>query len=176
MIINRKYFAVGVLFACLMAAGPAAAFTFDGTWDVSSGSMYAVQTSLLQHDSSLYLYNLGNTAERLLVLNDSFLSHASIYFTNVNNIWYAGRSVGAQDLTLGTTPNFGFLFMDGDGIHTSYDLTPIVSGNSYELRTSDMDVIFADAKPVPEPSTLLLLGVGLIGVAVIGLRKRPSRF
>ncbi len=55
-----------------------------------------------------------------------------------------------------------FFFLDSPGLFGSYDVS-----------SAFLDDVSVKANPVPEPSTILLLGLGLIGLSLFG-RKRES--
>jgi PBP1b-binding outer membrane lipoprotein LpoB len=67
----------------------------------------------------------------------------------------------------------------GIGGCPSSDKTPGISQSSSTsatlnpVKTSDADSIpiNSDASPIPEPATVMLIGFGFVGIAVIGRKK-----
>jgi len=55
-----------------------------------------------------------------------------------------------------------------DGLFT---VTLASLGGDFFIDTSDLRITYDSAAPVPEPATMLLFGVGLIGIAGLGRRK-----
>lgn len=175
----RKLVVVGIMLMFLVGATTASAITYSGAWDPTSGNMFAIQLSLLPSASALYMYDFGgDTSKTLGIVKDQLLSYNTIYFSKnaTTSLWYAGTSLGSQTLALGVTPDFAFMFQNGSTQYFSYDLQkvnlPLWGSNLYELKAAGMDVVVSGAQPVPEPSTLLLLGLGIFGIAIFGLRRR----
>jgi len=90
-----------------------------------------------------------------------------------------GTTVESDTITTGATPNdfFGFKDINFDqiSIYTSY-ADGVTNGSGTGpliLDNLQMKVNSVDPAPVPEPSTVLLLGLGFAGIA--GFKKRFKR-
>jgi len=66
-------------------------------------------------------------------------------------------------------PNLGYLQLKGAQMFTGLDSAPTFSTGSYFFNTG-FGLVTVNVTAVPEPSTLLLLGFGLVGLGL--LRKR----
>jgi len=109
----------------------------------------------------LYYNELGNTAGSFTNANSFF---------NIMEYWYWTSTDFAPD------PNFamGFSFRDIPGSilnEAGYEATPYKPADTYAWLVRDLDGTEPDNRPVPEPSTWILLG---IGVTVVSIRKKLS--
>jgi hypothetical protein len=67
--------------------------------------------------------------------------------------------------------DFGPLFNANPVAAGQFNNIP-TTGGTFDMNSWTNVTFNASLSPVPEPDSVLLLGVGLLGVAVMGLRKR----
>lgn len=133
---------------------------FDGTttggWKVTNsemGHLYFTELgNLAQRDTSGNLQaggGLTNTGDFQNLLPNVYWSGTE-YATNTDFAWYFRFDGGRQDVSskLNLTNFFALAVRDGD-------VAPV-------------------SDPIPEPPTWTLLGIGLIGIAVVSIRKKLS--
>jgi hypothetical protein len=129
--------------------------------------------------------SLWNTSDSLLGFTGAGLHN--IYDTN--DVHWGTLAIYDGLLSLAGTGNlyvdniFGLTFDQtgavsniwGNGLNIYYDVayTPWLNGCSYSLMGGGSLLAYNTQAPVPEPSTMLLLGAGLFGLA--GFRKKLKR-
>jgi hypothetical protein len=137
----------------------ATTYTLVGSWEVDQGPRWTtVPAAYTGQEAAALLF--GGTASDYLISVDSSVDPSTITDTNWVSIWGIGSSLVPQDYIVSTG---GLYASPGD---TSAYVSDWALGSSFTNYAWQ-----ADVSPVPEPSSLLLLGSGLLGFAGMLRRK-----
>ncbi len=179
----RKLLPVILVVVIFAFAGSASAYTVSVSTDVGGLDSYSAKTNLS---------NNGENAERSWVagvLGDSSVTFVDKLEDISDASWkVAFENTNVYALSLGSFPlyydyflvklgnnNTGFtdyLFQNNAELSWAVlDLTTgLAIGNDID-NISHISLFNVDSTPVPEPSTLLMLGAGLLGLGMYGRRR-----
>ncbi len=156
---------------------------------ISSGFLASIVIDItnLRNTENLFINTSWNPAAEIYDKWDLLVKNGTLYavsgFTPANYILVNVPPVAGQEawrtghpysIGSGLTPASGLSSMSFDGSHLTYNFTPgvIAMGDRFVFGLSEdcgNDVFLT---PVPEPISLLFLGVGLLGVFGISRKMR----
>lgn len=130
---------------------------------VSNLEYWGVGTSA---DNSVLLFSNGNTSSQLLLEVAAWSDQTNVYWFEQNspntlNLLFGGSAMPGAFAEFSPNGNFGLLLQNPDSTFDS-----LANGNQFAL--------FRQTEPIPEPATMALMSLGLLGLGVIR-HKRASR-
>jgi hypothetical protein len=182
---GRKLF-LAVLVAGLLAM-VGQAWAYSGVWIPTDNDVneFSFDSSLgLTRTWNVYLFDWGTQSPDInnsLLILDTSNKAATITFTLSGSDWIAKSSINnSYTLNLGVTKEYGLFFYDGSSYIYDYDISLESPPGQYKLvvgsgDNQDQDTFLQnDARPVPLPGSVLLLGSGLLGLALVYRRRKKS--
>jgi len=163
------FLGVMLIAALLFANHEAGAYTvWDPTTNISnlislefpSGSPYQV-----------YLYDPQNPSALIKIMDSGSLA-INVTFSESGGDWYATPSIGGN-LNLGPSDLFGLFFRPASGGDDIYTYSYTLWGTEYKLTVNSYDYFLTNVL-IPIPSSVLLLGTGILGLALLGWRRKSS--
>ncbi len=115
-----------------------------------------------------FLFNLTSATLYSRTTNGHYMYNDASY----GPTWGGGHDLKINDTLSGGVANIGFSYGDtskyGDD---DYQKAFAGSKSSWTIGELEVFTIASDSSPVPEPSTMILLGAGLLGLAGFGRKK-----
>jgi len=100
----------------------------------------------------------------VMAVTETFLPH-------VNN-----STLNIYDIVIGSTKlSDSILFNQGySSLHVQKDILGFSNGGVASMSVVRQSFIQAQGPPIPEPTTVTLMSIGLVGLSIIGLRRRRA--
>ncbi|MEN6290856.1 MAG: PEP-CTERM sorting domain-containing protein [Methanobacterium sp.] len=141
--------------------GKESAFWFIG--NLAATDQVQVPTTMDQNNISSFT-TLANTTGNI-----------NVNTTGITTGTIAGNNTGAITVSStgsSTGVNTGIATVNNTNTNTTSGITS--SGNASSMNTANKNTSSGNAAPVPEPSTILILGLGFLSLA--GIRKKLQQF
>lgn len=168
--VKKALVLLGVVLAFASCQANAATYTYVGSWEVDQGpSWTAVPPAYTGQDAAALLF--GGTASDY-VISTNGTDPSQINFEDWVSTW--GGAVGCGEPPCGTLSADDFVVTEDGFYQTMGDTSSYVSDWATGSQFTNYAFEVGGASPVPEPGTWLLMGTGLLGLALVTFRRKSA--
>lgn len=160
--------------------------TYSGVWIPTDNDINDFSFDNASGDTrtwEVYMFDWGvsnptiSDCFSLLVLGISDTASTIDFTKDDDNNWIIQSTIGSPTLNIGLTKEYGLFFYDPSSstYQFSYDISLLSAPGQYTIVVGSepsQDTFIQNDAMIPIPGSVLLLGTGLFGLALLGFRRR----